>query len=436
MLAACQPQAMVEPSLSQNPEETAVPDIIKTPSPPPTETPSPTPQTLLGFEPFSPESPLCKPEPQNSHLSLTCDEQSLVIGQSPDRRRVEAILMREAPFQASAARLQVEVASLPAEDIIHDQNQFGLFFIDQAKLFHAVRVEGQQIILETWSIESGGVRTATRTEPVFLPLIKSGGQTNRFTWQCSDRYCEFLNDDQLAARVRLSQPIMIRGGGLFAASDWDQEFSELTFSRFSVEVLTDDRLPVQVFSYQDDLTYDRGLFTQSGLSGAYNNFSNQGFHFSPLIPFETYAVQGGPAMADFSVSAKLRINMDPGRKASKFAGIMCRSSADGAYAAVLRADGDYFVYRSTPDSPFGLLAKGTYSDIKQPGLANIALRLECAGHQIDFYINDTLMNSVINKTNALGFGRAGLFAKAGGDPNPDEFIYHDLLIQEIISEQD
>lgn len=432
LLNACQPVPVVETHQPAPLAETIPATAAITAEPLPAHTSTPEPQPLLTFDPLTFPNPFCQPHEKDEHLLLSCDQDVLRMTQTLDRRRVDAILMREVSFQSSAARMEFEISSLPADGEFSDHNQFGLFFIDQSQRYQAVRVEGQQFTLETWTLASDGIQLESQSESVFLPIIRPNGQPNLIAWQCSQRHCDFFVNQQLAARQAISQVEVFQGGGFFAAADWDHLFGELAINALKAEVPLQGSLSDQPLLYEDDLTSDRGTFTQAGLSGAYDLITQEGFHFSPLIPFETYAVQGGPALVDYSVSTTVRINLDPTRPASKFAGLMCRSSAAGSYAGVLRADGVFFLYRSTPGSPFGLLAKGTYNDIPQPGWTDVDLRLECVGNQIDFYINELLLASVVNKQGALGFGRAGLFAKAGGDPNPDEFIYSNLVIRQIL----
>jgi hypothetical protein len=226
----------------------------------------------------------------------------------------------------------------------------------------------------------------------------------------------------------------IRAVGLFAASRWDQRFGQLVLSDFQAsEILVSDR-PLQPFLLSDDLREDRGLFSQTILSGAFDLFSDEGFHFSPLIQYGYYSVRGGPALGDSSVEVTIKMEVYPQRRASQYAGITCRSSMAGMYMAVIRADGIYFIYRDTPSRPFALLAKRT-SEFIHTGLTENRLRLDCVGSQLNFHINDTLVESIDDSRFGLNFGRAGLFTKAGGDPNPDAFIFSDFSVQEVRTDQ-
>lgn len=336
LLNACQNEnTRIHPKIGEG-TKTSPASVTPQPQILPTETFTPTPQLLISFDPFASESPLCQAEPDGSYLVLQCEANELSVTQSPDRRRMDIMLRREIPVQAEAVSLDIEVASIPADSVIHDQNQYGLYIVDDAGVYHALRIRGQQFINEIWSTEEE-IKVETQTEPVFLSSIKTAEQINHFRWECGGGICDFYNNGDFSARIRLPDAHSIQAVGLFAASDWDETLGEVKFINFSAEIPEKISISSQPFVLTDDLTVDTGIFTQAGLSGAYDIFSDQGFHFSPIIPFETYAVQGGPALVDFSVSARLRMNMDPERKASKFAGIMCRSSAVGSYAAVLRA---------------------------------------------------------------------------------------------------
>jgi hypothetical protein len=100
---------------------------------------------------------------------------------------------------------------------------------------------------------------------------------------------------------------------------------------------------------------------------------------------------------------------------------------------VIRSDGIYFIYRDTPSRPMALLARKSSDLIHTGGLAENRLRLDCVGSQLDFYINGSLEESLDDTRMGLNFGRAGLFTKAGGNPNPDAFIFSDFSVREIRS---
>jgi hypothetical protein len=124
------------------------------------------------------------------------------------------------------------------------------------------------------------------------------------------------------------------------------------------------------------------------------------------------------------------MEIDPSGSSSRYAGLICRSSQDGMYMAVIRADGTYSIFRDTPQRPFALLAERK-SDAILNGTTDNSLKLECIGDQINFYINGTQVESLTDMRYGLRFGRSGLFTKAGGDPLPDAIIFKDLRIEEI-----
>ena len=125
-----------------------------------------------------------------------------------------------------------------------------------------------------------------------------------------------------------------------------------------------------------------------------------------------------------------KAQIDPEKRGTQYAGLICRSSKDGMYMAVIGVDGTYTIYRDTPQKPFTLLAERKSAAI-QSGLAENRLRLVCKGNNIDFYINDQQVEALTDTRYNLNFGRAGIYTKAGGDPHPDAIVFSDLTIREI-----
>ena len=148
-----------------------------------------------------------------------------------------------------------------------------------------------------------------------------------------------------------------------------------------------------------------------------------------MIPYGYYSAKADPALADASISAVVNMDMVPGEKATQYAGLICRSSFDGKYIAILRVNGSYTIYRDAVRRPFALLTKGEVEGI-QPGRADTKLRLDCVGDNISLYINDMLMESLTDIKFGLRYGRTGLFTKAGGGAHSDAVIFSDFSIEE------
>ena len=69
------------------------------------------------------------------------------------------------------------------------------------------------------------------------------------------------------------------------------------------------------------------------MSGAFNEYDTEGFHFSPVIPYGYYGAKSGPALQDMEISAKVKMEIDPDKPGSQYGGLICRSSRDGMYMA-------------------------------------------------------------------------------------------------------
>ena len=84
--------------------------------------------------------------------------------------------------------------------------------------------------------------------------------------------------------------------GIFTAEDWDYNFGRVTFEGFDVNVIDPNRTESQTFTLKDDLTANHGTFSDLGLAGAFNAYSSDGFHFSPIVPFNFYSARTGPSL--------------------------------------------------------------------------------------------------------------------------------------------
>jgi hypothetical protein len=432
LMTACQPVKGPQPGLPEQPSAEVILSPTPQPSAAPMEMTTPEPKELIPADIWSASSPLCQPGDSASFFRIRCDGQSLTISQYEERPGVDISLRREFPVDAESISLEFEALSTPASEVVQDQNQFGVYWVDENGSHRALRVSGQQYSFETWS-EAETMKVEEGTQPVFSTLLKPAGQTNHLRWVCSDGFCDLFANGSFAARAKIDLTTAAKAVGIFAYSRWDMRFGEVVLSNFHASETREEERPLQLFSLQDDLRSDKGLFSQTILSGAFDIYGDEGFRFSPLIPYEFYTVRGGPALADSSVEVTVKMDVDLQRRASQFAGVACRSSVQGIYTAVIRSDGIYFIYRDTPSRPMALLARKSSDLIHTGGLAENRLRLDCVGSQLDFYINGSLAESLDDTRMGLNFGRAGLFTKAGGNPNPDAFIFSDFSVREIRS---
>ena len=113
-----------------------------------------------------------------------------------------------------------------------------------------------------------------------------------------------------------------------------------------------------------------------------------------------------------------------------YAGLVCRSSIEGMYFAVIRESGYFSVFRDTPNRPFNLLAEARSKEFLTGGAVN-RLRLDCVGSNISFYINDKLVAHLQDDHYNLIFGRSGFFTKAGKNPDVGNITFSDLEIKEV-----
>jgi len=261
-------------------------------------------------------------------------------------------------------------------------------------------------------------------------MIYFAGRSNNFTLTCGWESCDLFANDALIACSPFGTGEGISAIGYFTASSWDEQFGSVTLERLEVVELSGSLPELQHFTLMDDLSSDRGTFSKMGLSGAFSEFDQDGFHFSPVIPYGYYAAKADPALADVSVSAVVNMDMVPGVKATQYAGVVCRSSFDGKYMAILRVDGTYTIYRDAVRRPFALLAKDQVLGIRT-GRSDNTLRLDCVGDTISLYVNGSLVESFTDTRYGLRYGRSGLFTKAGGAAHSDAVIFSDLSIEEI-----
>jgi len=392
--------------------------------------PNATPQpALLPEMVFSASSDFCFPEIEGSPFVLTCSQNSLQVVQSDTRRKVDSLLFRHYPIEADAFSLESETTSQAAEGVRTDQNAYGFYWLDADGNAFALRVQGQYFNFEQWDL-GVEVKINSTLSPAYSPFILPAGSQNQWRLDCSPSACDVWANGQLIGRSRSSAASPIKSLGVFTASAWDELFGSVTFHKFTAYESTQAVSNHAEYVLEDSLKKESDLFTHSGMSGAFNDFAEDGFHFSPVIPFGYYGLKTGPALENMDVRVRVTMEIDPQKRGTQYAGLICRSSQVGMYMAVLRVDGSYIIFRDTPDRPFSLLAKRN-SDAIRTGLTENALRLVCSGDTLVFYINDQLVESLQDTRYKLNFGRGGIYTKAGGDAEPDAIIFSDFSIREV-----
>ena len=381
---------------------------------------------------FQPESSLCQDEQTGSAFSMECKDFVLSIHENENRRGADILLQRKTPVNFSLPfTIEITISSVPAYKDEMDKNQYGLLFTDADRNAFAVRFQGQYFDLESWiQLSNTEIKTTAIYNMSYSPYLKTGGEPNLVQITCSDGICDLFINGSFTGRFPISMNSALAEIGIFTASDWDEDFGQVIFKDFTIQETPDTAFQSMPYRIEDTLQTESNTFSQSGLSGAFNEVSDDGFHFSPLIPYGYYAAKVNPSLSDISVSAVVHMEIDPSNSSSRYAGLVCRSSQEGMYMAVIRADGSYSIFRDTAQHPFALLAE-RQSDTILSGDTDNTLKLECFGDQINFSINGTQVESLTDSRYEIKFGRSGLFTKAGGEPSPDAIVFKDLMIEEI-----
>jgi hypothetical protein len=383
---------------------------------------------LLPVDVFSTGSTFCLPEVEGSSFESECSQNNLVITQASERRKVDAILMREQSVDAQQFNLEADITSQAGEDVKTDQNAYGFYYLDEFGSYKAVRIRGQYFSFETWHM-TAEPEVEDSLNPAFSPFIKSAGQENQWRLACTRQTCDLYVNDSLIGRSNTDLDGAVQSAGIFTASAWDEEFGEVTFSKLWVSDRDAAMPQFEPYSLQADLKSEQELFAQTGMSGAFKSYQEDGLHFSPVIPFGYYGAKTGPALENMDISATIKMEIDPEKPGSQYAGLICRSGLDGMYLAVIGVDGTYTIYRDTPQKPFSLLAENTSTAILT-GKEENKLRLVCEGDTISFYINDQQVETLTDTRYRLNYGRAGIYTKAGSEPDEDAIIFSDLSIRE------
>lgn len=316
-----------------------------------------------------------------------------------------------------------------------DQNNYGFIFGVDEKNTYTLRFRGQyyrfekNLVRKDYQYPDGKIFVSKSWNWNYSTAIKPAGNPNHIQFTCAGQTCSLLINQQLAARFNLDEPITLTSLALFAEVGYYQTFGKVSLDNLHLYLPADTTVLQETFIKTDSLTTDSSTFSKTGLSGAFNRFEADGFHFSPVVAYGYYGVKSEPTLGDVSVSATVRLNPD-NPNSSKYGGLVCRSSLDGMYFAVIRESGYFSVFRDSPTRPFSLLAEAKSKAILTGGAAN-RLRLDCVGNTISFFVNDTKVASLQDSTFNLIFGRAGFFTKAGKNPDANAIIFSEYEVKEI-----
>jgi len=374
--------------------------------------------------------PFCAAADDDNGFTLDCNDNSVTISQNENRRGTDIILRRKIDFYQNGFRIDADITSNPADQSRLDQNQAGFYFLMENGQRYAVRLEGQFFNFEEWMLKNGKEKINAWNQ-AYAPQILSAGQNNAISLQCVPENCDVFANEILIGRLPLpGNDNQFIAAGIFTASPWDEKFGSVTFEDLSIQALDITRLETQPFTLTDDLTAENGTFSQTGLSGAFSDFEEDGFHFSPVIPYGYYAVKTGPALRNVSVSVTVDMEFLPGVPATQYGGVICRASNEGMIMAVLRADATYTIYRDSIRRAFAMLATEPVETIAA-GRSAHQLRLDCIDDTIALFIDGVEVESFTDSKNWIKYGNNGLYTKAGGAAYSDAIIFSHLEIKEV-----
>ncbi len=435
MLIACNPiETLPLPQPTQMATSTA--EVLPTPT-----AHSPTQQDLLGMQTFDQgqDAHFCNQDidlEKINGMNAECKEGKLHFfvrgGKTIGLRRMQMSVPIE---QASDFNIEMDAISATGEPDKADQNQYGLILPTDEKRGYFLRFKGQFFIFQKYLITKNSVTVEKEIHVAedwnwnYSPYIQPAGKSNHIQFTCLAGYCDLYVNDNLISRIQAVQSISISAAGLFAQVDSEKVFGSVDVDNLHIYQTAKDTHLANAYILKDDLRSDKGEFMDIGMSGAYHGYKADGFHFSPVISFGYYGAKTGPALEDMSVKVTAKLN-PAYASASTYAGVVCRSSREGMYIAVIRDNGYYSIFRDTPNRTFSLLAEAFTSAIRSGGAAN-KLRLDCIGQTIAFYVNDQKVAGLVDSRFSIESGRAGIFTKGGKSPHMDAIIFSDLEINEV-----
>lgn len=368
-------------------------------------------------------------------LTITCEGGKFSFLTSPKAKDNYKYIQAAQSF-TEADRFALE-ADLISESTAGrpDQNHYGFIFEVDEKTTYTLRFKGQyyrfekNLIRKDYRYPDGKIFISRNWNWNYSTAIKAAGNQNHVQFSCAGKTCSLRINQQLAARFNLDEPIRLTSLALFAEIGYYRPFGKVSVDNLHLYRPADTTDQLDTFTMTDVLTTDSGTFSKIGLSGAFNRFEADGFHFSPVMAYGYYGVKSEPALGDVSVSVTVRLNPD-NPNSSMYGGLVCRSSLDGMYFAVIRESGYFSVFRDSPNRPLSLLAQARSKAILTGGAVN-RLRLDCIGNTISFFINGSKVASLRDSTFNLIFGRTGLFTKAGKNPSQDSIIFSDYEVKEM-----
>jgi len=331
------------------------------------------------------------------------------------------------PLATDRFILEANITSLIPKGQAKDMNQYGFFFMDDENVVHKWQMESGFYQL-TEEILGDDEEQFPILNTSFSPSIQLANRMNQFRLVCQSMGCEYWVNSELIAKTNTSTPPSVKHIGFFSQKQKDEFFGSIRIENIRVSIPLNAELLPKKFSLVDDLRSDKGTFNNIGLSGAFRNYEEDGFHFSPVVPYGYYGVKTQPAMQNMSISAKVKLNPEHSSQ-SMYGGLTCRASQDGMYIAVIRNTGKYSIFRDNVKDPLTLIAQN-YSDAVQIDGTPNHLQLDCKGNTIRFYINGILVGSIEDDSN-LQFGRAGFFTKAGQNPHEDAIVFSDFSLEEL-----
>ena len=417
------------------------------PTPAPTEIAAvPTPQgiqptasDLIPVQTFDDQtSPFCQSQVdliKTGGLTFACSDGKFTFRTAPGAKNNYKYLQIARPIQPSTAfTIEADLLSWPVPGK-PDQNNYGLILGIDSTHTYSLRFKGQyyrfekNLLVNNSSGNDKEIHINKSWNWNYSPSFKPAGNANHIQLTCGGGTCVLNVNQNLIARFNLDQEINATSIALFAEVDYDSPFGIMEVDNLHV-VLHQDKAAIQnAFALSDPLVTDKGVFSKTSSSGAYNKYQANGFHFSSVIPFGYYGVKTDPALGDVSISASVVMEAD-NINSSMYAGLVCRSSVEGMYFAVIRENGYFSIFRDTPTRPFSLLVEARSKEILIGGAAN-QLRLDCVGSTITFYINGKKVASLQDAKFKLVFGRNGFFTKASKNPGEAAITFSNLEIKEV-----
>jgi hypothetical protein len=427
----------------------SIPAAPATPSPTPAPTAAslvPTPRVIQAtasdlipaqtFEDAS--SPFCQSPVdlvKTGGLTYTCSNGKFTFSTAPEARDNYKYLQVSVPIQPAAA------FTIEADLVSHgtagkpDLNNYGIILGIDSSHNYSLRFKGQyyrfekKLLMKNFMRADEDIHINKNWNWNYSPSFLPAGNRNHIQLTCSGGSCALNLNQALAARFNLDQEINLSSIGLFAEVGFFKPFGSVDVDNLHIYSPQDAASIQNAFVFSDPLVSDRGTFPKTGLSGAYNKYQADGFHFSSVISFGYYGVKADPALGDVSISASVVLKPD-NINSSMYAGLVCRSSLDGMYFAAIRENGYFSVFRDAPTRPFSLLAEAKSAEILTGGQAN-QLRLDCVGSTLTFYINGKKVANLQDETFNLVFGRSGFFTKAGKNPAESAITFSNLEIKEV-----